>query len=243
MFRSLIAVGALALMAVNVSADATTDLIESQIRKIDARIPINSIKPASIGNLYEVELGSGEVLYSDAEGEYFVLGQLYQLSDDKGFVNLTEQRANGQRKELLEAVAAEDKVTFPAQAPVKASVYVFTDVDCPYCQKLHQEVPKLQEMGIAVEYLAFPRQGAGSPAHQKMVSIWCADDKQSAMTASKARQTLENKTCDNPVLEQYALGQEVGVTGTPAIVTQEGQLIPGYVPAERLAAMLGVTAE
>ena len=190
--------------------------------------------------MFEIELGSGEVIYSDAKGEYFLLGQLYQLSDDKGFVNLSELKANEQRKIALAKVPDADKVIYKAQGDEKSIISVFTDVDCPYCRKLHQEVPALQKMGITVEYLAFPRQGPGTPAFKKMENIWCSADRLEAMTMSKKGGEVDAPACDNPVLQQFELGQKVGVTGTPAIVTQEGRLIPGYMPADKLAAMLGI---
>lgn len=232
--------GALWMASMPVMADSTEELIRKQIDKINAQIPVASVKPAPFGGLYEVELASGEVIYSDAKGEFFLLGQLYQLTDARGFVNLTEEKANTARKARMATVKDADKVIYPAKGTHKATISIFTDVDCPYCRKLHEEVPALQDMGVQVEYLAFPRAGAGSATHQKMVSIWCADDRLKAMDQSKSGQSVKDATCDNPVLEQYALGQEVGVTGTPAIVTADGQLIPGYVPARRLAPMLGI---
>lgn len=232
--------GALLLVSTLAVAEDAKDVIIKQLQKIDQRIPVVSVKAAQLEGMYEVELGSGETLYSDAKGEYFLLGQLYQLSDEKGFVNLTETKMNVQRVALLDAIPAAEKVSFKADGVEKTSVYVFTDVDCPYCRKLHNEVPELQAMGISVEYLAFPRQGPGTPTFKKMTNIWCAEDKVKAMTLSKQGKSLENIECSNPVLAQYQLGQKVGVTGTPAIITADGQLIPGYMPAEQLAAKLGV---
>lgn len=236
----ILMVSALLLASSIVMANDTKDVIIKQLQKIDQNIPVVSVKSAQLPGMYEVELGSGEVVYSDAKGEYFLIGQLYQLSDDKGFVNLTEDKLNAQRSMQLKTIPDSEKVIFKAEGDEKASVYVFTDVDCPYCRKLHSEVPKLQAMGISVEYLAFPRQGPDSPTFKKMTNIWCAEDKVKAMTLSKQGKSLADNECSNPVLAQYALGQKVGVTGTPAIVTADGKLIPGYMPAERLAAMLGI---
>lgn len=231
--------GALLLAGSLVMADDAKDVIIKQIQKIDQRIPVVSVKAAQLDGMYEVELGSGEILYSDAKGEYFLLGKLYQLSDQHGFVNLTEEKLNVQRSAQLETIAEADKVIFKAVGKEKAAVYVFTDVDCPYCRKLHNEVPKLQAMGITVEYLAFPRQGPDSATFKKMTNIWCAEDKAKAMTLSKQGKSLDDVECSHPVLAQYELGQKVGVTGTPAIITADGRLIPGYMPAEQLAAALG----
>ncbi|MNF31627.1 Thiol:disulfide interchange protein DsbC precursor [compost metagenome] len=112
---------------------------------------------------------------------------------------------------------------------------MFTDTDCGYCQKLHSEVTELNRLGVEVRYVAFPRQGLQSPAYTEMVNVWCAKDPQAAMTAAKSRQPVTTAQCDNPVAKQYALGQMIGVSGTPAIVLANGKLIPGYQPAAQLA--------
>lgn len=237
---NILMAGVLLLASTLAVAEDAKDVIIKQLQKIDQRIPVVSVKTAQLEGMYEVELGSGEVIYSDAKGEYFLLGQLYQLSDEKGFVNLTEAKMDAQRVTLLKEIPEAEKVSFKAEGVEKTSVYVFTDVDCPYCRKLHNEVPKLQAMGISVEYLAFPRQGPDSPTFKKMTNIWCAKDKVKAMTLSKQGKSLDNIDCSHPVLAQYKLGQKMGVTGTPAIITADGQLIPGYMPAEQLAARLGI---
>lgn len=231
---------ALLLASTMVMAEEPFDTIRQQIEKIDKSIKVTDIQPSPIADMYEVQLATGEVIFSDNKGEYFLLGKLYQYSDEKGFVNLTEERMNGQRIELLATVPAAEKVVFKAEGAEKSSVYVFTDVDCPYCRKIHEEVPKLQKMGVTVNYLAFPRGGEGSEAHRKMTNIWCADDTAAAMTQIKQGKDIADKTCDNPVMKQYELGQKMGINGTPAIITREGELIPGYMQAERLAAILGI---
>lgn len=121
---------------------------------------------------------------------------------------------------------------------------MFTDTTCPYCRRLHEEVPRLNEMGIEVDYLAFPRGGMSSPGARELQRVWCADNPSEAMSAAKREEALEgNASCDNPVEEQYHLGMQLGVQGTPAIVLPDGRLVPGYVPAERLATMLGLNEQ
>ena len=123
----------------------------------------------------------------------------------------------------------------------KAFVYVFTDVDCYYCQKLHQEVPALKELGVEIRYLAYPRAGVGSPSYRKIASAWCAEDPNISLTALKAGEQIPDNVCENnPVAEQYMLGGQLGVSGTPALVTESGKLLPGYMPADKLANALGL---
>lgn len=226
-----------------VFAESPDDLITQNLQKVDPRIKVKSITEAPVAGMREVELNSGEVLYSDSKGEYFIIGQLYRYSSDAGFVNLTEEKAKTLRKEQIATIAQEDMVVFAPEGKVKATLNIFTDVDCPYCRKLHDEVPKLNEMGVQVNYLAFPRNGKGAGAYHTMVSIWCADGaegKREAMTDAKQGKSLEKATCENPVMQQLVLGQSIGVTGTPAMVLDDGTLIPGYVPAARLGKMLGI---
>lgn len=117
---------------------------------------------------------------------------------------------------------------------------MFTDIDCPYCRKLHDEVPQLNEYGITVNYYAFPRSGPNTASFRKYESVWCADDQQAAMDAAKAGRKVADASCENPVREQFELGSRVGVTGTPAIVLEDGNMVRGYVPAQRLAEGLGL---
>jgi thiol:disulfide interchange protein DsbC len=221
-----------------VAAEVPEETIREQIKKIDPNIPVESIEAAPMDGFFEVTLGSGEVLYVDKAGEYFLLGKLYHLTDEKGFVSLTDQKQNALRAQLLGEQKDEDMIVYKAEGEEKNIVYVFTDVDCPYCRKLHDEVPKLQAKGITVKYLAYPRQGPGSPVYHKMAGIWCAEDRNLAMDEAKGGKPVKPSSCENPVNQQFELGQKVGVTGTPAILTTEGKLIPGYMPADRLEAML-----
>jgi thiol:disulfide interchange protein DsbC len=174
-----------------------------------------------------------EVVYVSADGKYFIAGDMINMDTRENVTNLAK---SGIRKTLLDK-QDNKPIVFKAKDE-KHVLTVFTDIDCPYCAKLHREVPQLNEKGITVKYLMFPRAGIGSSSYKKAVNVWCNDDQQQAMTDAKARKTVEEKNCDNPIQAQYNLGQEIGVTGTPALVTSSGRLIPGYMPADRLAAML-----
>jgi thiol:disulfide interchange protein DsbC len=225
-----------------VAADDVHARVAERIKQLDSRLNVESVADAPLKGLYEVVLDSGEVLYTDDSGEYVLAGQLYQIVAGQGFVNLTEQRMQQIRVDMLAKIPAEERVIFPADGEMKARLQVFTDVDCVYCRRLHQEVDELNGMGIQVEYLAFPRGGANSAAAGKMSAIWCAegDERRELMSRAKSGEALSAADCDNPVLDQFRLGQRLGVTGTPALVLEDGRLLPGYVPAQRLATMLGL---
>jgi len=196
------------------------------------RSPPDSIAESQIAGLYQVMYGT-EVVYLSADGQYFISGDLLNLKTRE---NLSDVAKRSIRKKMMDE-AKTQAVTFKAKDE-KHVLKVFTDIDCGYCAKLHREMDEINAKGITVEYLAFPRAGVGSPSYDKIVSVWCAEDQQAAMTKSKSRQTIEAKTCENPVKQQYQLGQALGVNGTPALLTESGQLIPGYMPADRLAKML-----
>ena len=125
----------------------------------------------------------------------------------------------------------------PGPNPV-ASVLVFTDTDCGYCRKLHQEMADYNALGIEVRYVAYPRAGLGSPTYERMVSAWCAAEPLAALTRLKNGDSIPSKTCVNPVADQYELGQQIGLSGTPTIVLADGRMLPGYTPAAQLAEIL-----
>jgi thiol:disulfide interchange protein DsbC len=196
-----------------------------------------SIQQSVMPNMYQVMYGT-EVVYVSADGKYFLAGDLINMETRE---NLSDVAKQSVRKGILDR-QDNKPVVFKAKNE-KHVLQVFTDIDCPYCAKLHREVPALNEKGITIEYLMFPRAGLKSQSYTKAVSMWCADDNKQAMTDAKERKPIASKVCENPIAAQYNLGQEVGVTGTPALVTKSGKLIPGYMPADRLAAMLEADAK
>jgi thiol:disulfide interchange protein DsbC len=209
---------------------------------LDSRpgLPVASIKPSMLEGYFEVRLAGGMTLYMNGTAEHFFAGDLFYVAPE-GLVNATEKSRTDVRKKLLESLDESEMIVFaPPPERIKATVTVFTDIDCGYCRKLHLEVPELNRLGIAVRYLAYPRAGIGSPSYDKAVSAWCADNPQVALTKVKAGKEIEQLTCANPVATQYALGDEFGVSGTPAVVYENGFLQAGYLPAADMAERLGV---
>ena len=194
---------------------------------------IGNIKPSPIAGLYEVNIQNSQTLYASADANYFIPGDLYQLSP-QGLVNLGEQKRNVQRGEKIAALDESEMIVFEAKGERKGLLTVFTDVDCPYCSKLHAEVSALNGAGIAVRYLAYPRTGLDTETYFKMVSTWCSEDRQLMYTVATRGGDVASTECANPVSKHYRLGREVGVTGTPALVLEDGSLLPGYIPAATL---------
>lgn len=207
------------------------------VRKLNPNVKVERITAAPLPGFRELVV-SGQVVYASDDGRYLFLpgsgGALYDTSAKK---NLSEEAIASMRRELLKTVPASERIVF-APAKPKHTVTIFTDVECGYCRKLHNEIAEYNRQGIAVEYLAFPRMGIGSEDYRKMVSVWCAPDRKKALTDAKTDHAVPNKDCKNTVTMQYDLGQRVGLTGTPMIITADGTQVGGYVPPAQLRQML-----
>lgn len=223
-------------------ADQVADAISAQVKKIDPRLEVVQVKAnEALPGLYDVVLESGERLYSTADGQYMLAGSLLKVTD-RGAIDLTEAARAKARQETLAAIPDDQVIVYPARGEERAVLNVFTDISCPYCRKFHEEVPELNQQGVTVRYLAFPRNGLKTQAAQSMRKVWCADDKAEALTAAKAGETIEAPACETDrVAEQYALGVKLGVQGTPALMLPDGRMVPGYVPVERLVTSLGLS--
>lgn len=218
------------------------EIIESSILAARPQLVVESIEPSPIEGLYKTKIENGPTLFVSRDGQYLLATDMYRV-EPGNLVNLQEIERQEMRAELAKALDqnTDDLIVYSPKGEVKGVVNVFTDVDCGYCQKLHQEVAELNELGIELRYLAYPRAGIGSPSYEKIASAWCADDKNEAMNRLKSRQNLEINVCeDNPVAEHFALGSQIGVRGTPALLLSDGTMLPGYLPARELASALGV---
>lgn len=226
MSRFAIAVG---LFAVALSVHADDKQVRDAILSLVPEAQIDTISESVVPGFYEVGVG-GQLVYVTADGRFLVQGSIVDIVNK---VDLTENRRSGVRKAALSQVPPEKRIVF-APDEVKHRLTVFTDIDCGYCRRLHQEMADYNANGIAIEYLFYPRAGAGSESFQKAVNVWCADDRLDAMTKAKAGQDLERRNCDNPVAEDTQLALKIGLGGTPALITEDGDLLPGYLPADVL---------
>ncbi len=216
-------------------ADEATEIkmVREGISKLIAGGQPDSIEPSMVEGLYEVMIGP-QIYYVSKDGKYLLTGKMYDIATKE---DLTTPKLAMVKAKAIEAVGEENMVIF-APEDYKHTVTVFTDIDCGYCRKLHNEMDKYNELGIRVRYLLFPRAGIGSPSYDKAVTVWCSENQQEAMTLSKAGKDVEQKTCENPVKTHLELGKMVGVTGTPAIFFEDGELMPGYLPAPKLLSYL-----
>lgn len=201
-------------------------------------VEILDVKPSEAPGLLLVTVAGG-TLYATEDGRFFLAGDLYQV-EKTGFTNLTERQRNVERQAQLAQQALENMIIFSPEGETRDYITVFTDVDCGYCQKLHREVGALNDMGVEVRYLAFPRGGMQSPGADKLMTAWCAKNPQETLSKLKNGLSLPTNRCDAPISEQYDLGVALGVRGTPAIFTSDGTMIPGYRPAKDIVQLLGI---
>jgi thiol:disulfide interchange protein DsbC len=216
-----------------VAADTDFSEVEESIRSLAPGATSIAISETPIEGLLMVQI-EGDIVYATADGKYLIQGRVLDMKTRE---DLTESAKAEVRQALLAKVDSGSQITF-APAEPKYDLMVFTDIDCGYCRKLHAEIDQYNEQGIAIHYMAFPRAGVGSHSYDKAVSVWCAGNQQDALTQAKLGAEPDPAQCDNPIDEQYALGRELGVTGTPSLLTSAGQMIPGYVPPAQLRARL-----
>jgi thiol:disulfide interchange protein DsbC len=223
----------------NKNADPVKAGIEKSLLKVRPDFAVDHIEKSAINGLYEVYFVKGGMAYTTASGSHLIDGKLYQVADGQ-LVDVMEEKQRPMRARALANVPKEQMIIFSPDNGTKAYVDVFTDVDCGYCQKLHAHMAEFNKLGIEVRYLAFPRAGPNSVSAKKLSNAWCADDRRDALTKLKLRQPIPDKSCNSPVADQYALGEKIGVNGTPAMYTKDGLLIGGYLDPNQLAQALGI---
>lgn len=204
--------------------------------KLEALLPgmiVESMTPLDGSDLYEA-IVDGQVVYFSKDARYVFQGDVIALASRQ---NITELKRADIKKQVLAGLNEDDMIVF-APKNTQHTLTVFTDIDCGYCRKLHQQMSEYNDLGIKIRYMAFPRSGPDSESFNKAVSVWCAENRQQAMTDSKLGDNVANTTCDNPVAAHFEAGRRLGVEGTPALFLESGELLPGYIPPKRLKAIL-----
>ena len=231
------------LFSVGCSADSSEDSNDIEhvknklIEILPEEIDLLSIQKTDMQGFFEVNFEGIEPLYVSSDGNYLVSGDIYLITKE-GLVNKSEARRDYQRKTLISNLDKKELITFEPEELIH-NVFVFTDVDCGYCRQFHNQIDAYLELGIRVNYLAYPRAGVGSESFRKISSAWCDDDPNYSLTLLKQGKDIEIKLCaDNPVEKHFKLGNALGVQGTPSIITDEGKMIPGYLPPQDLLNIL-----
>lgn len=228
------AVSLMAFQAMAADPASTEDTVRKAVQAI-ANVKIDSIKPAPMPGYYQV-IAAGQLVYVSADGKYLVNGDVIDVGSRK---NVTEPGWAEFRKSELAKLPVSDRIVFAPEKP-KYTVTVFTDVTCGYCRELHKHVADFNKAGIALQYVAWPREGvtttSGRPTntYTEMVSVWCAADRKAAFTAAKEGKAPKESTCTNPVKDEFELGDRLGVNGTPTIVAEDGRVLGGYMTPQQL---------
>lgn len=192
------------------------------------------VTPAPVPGLYRLVLGP-QVGYVTADGRYLLRGDIVDVKDGS---DLTAADRAAARLAYIKTIGTQNLIVFAPPHP-RHTLTVLTDIDCGYCRQLAQDMPQLNALGIAVQYLPFPRAGIDSSSWDKAVSVWCAQDRQTAYQEAMRGAPVKPLKCDETaVVQGYEFARKLGVEGTPVIITETGQLVGGYLPAPQMAELL-----
>lgn len=218
------------IFAVGAHADDKLPAVQKKIAGLFPEISEEHISASPVNGWYTIRKGA-IVAYVSDDGRYLLQGDLIDLDQQ---VNLTEESRNVSRRELMESYPEDQLIVFTPEEK-KYSISVFTDIDCTFCRRLHNQMDDYLARGIEVRYFLYPRNGPTSPSWAKAEQVWCADDRNEALTLAKLDKDFETRAC-NPaeIGKHYTLGQDVGLTGTPALVFEDGTLVSGYLPPAQL---------
>tara|TARA_Y100001970_G_C14249513_1_gene870769 strand:+ start:2678 stop:3433 length:756 start_codon:yes stop_codon:yes gene_type:complete len=234
---SFIAITACDLKSYNIDKKELSEVEKKLVGILPDSIKLISIKETDIDGYYEVNFEGVEPLFVSSDGKYLISGDIYLISKD-GLVNKSESRRDFQRKTEIDSLDKKNFITFKP-VETKYPIYVFTDVDCGYCRRMHSKIDEYLLLGIEVNYLAYPRSGLNTDSYNKIVSAWCSNEPNKSLTELKKGETVEENLClENPVEIHFNLGRRLGVQGTPSIITEEGKMIPGYLPPRELLNLL-----
>jgi len=209
--------------------------LQANLKSSGIEETIVSAVPTDMDGIYWVTAEGLPSFFTDKAGKHIIQGQIIAVGDAAP-VDISAALVATTAQEALKAVDKKDMVIYPAKGETKAVIYAFTDADCGYCRKLHSEMDDINARGIEVRYLAWPRSQESVP---KMEAIWCSQDRKAAMDQAKIGANVQGPSCANPVQEHMALGSRLGVRGTPAVFTETGQQVGGYLPAAELAQAVG----
>lgn len=222
------------ILIFSVSVSSSQDNIRKGLKNIlpDGAV-IELIEPSPIPGIYAVYYGDLQPIYVTQDGSFFIYGDIYKININS-ISNITEKSIAERRKLILQNIPSEELISFKSSNE-QFSVIVFTDVDCGYCRKLHNQIDEYNSLGISINYAAFPRSGLGTSAFTKMVGAWCSNNPKDSMTKLKNNLTLDISFCENqPVSKQYIIGKKLGVDGTPSFFSMDGEMFPGYIEPEEL---------
>ena len=232
---------AIGINAEEKESDELTQLREKLIQSEawnSLNLGIVEIQASPVTDFYTAILSNNEITYIHKSGKYLFSDVLLLLEGDEA-IRYTEQVKRAQRKKVFtsEKLASID---FVPPEGTQHVAYVFTDITCGYCRQLHNEMDGYHEEGIEIRYLLWARAGHDSNPHREMESAWCSKNPQAALTRLKQGKRIIAASCTNNLAEIYSIASKLQISGTPAIILENGTLIPGYVEPARLAEVIRV---
>jgi thiol:disulfide interchange protein DsbC len=235
LFAAVLGLGLAFAAGVLFADEPAADAVKQKIAKT-LSVSIDQIRPAAVAGWYEVQ-HEHDFGYVSADGKYLLQGDLVNMETGE---RITENHRRADRLMALKKLGPENTIEFAPQPPIAAKyvVTVFTDLDCPYCRKLHSQIAEYNARGIAFRYAFFPRHGLNSPTYFQAISVWCSANRQDALTRAKLGLSIPTKKCENPIDKEMHLAIELGIQGTPGMILPDGTLYGGYAPPDELAAIL-----
>ena len=230
---SILALAATGFLSMPALADDAAELqhVRETVASMFSGIDEDDIFPSDVDGWYTIRKGA-IIAYISGDGRYLLQGDLIDLTEQ---VNLSEKDRNSARAKMMSAVADDATIVFSPDE-VKHSVAIFTDIDCTFCRRLHNQIEEYMDEGIEVRYFLYPRNGPTSPSWAKAEQVWCSDDRNEALTLAKLEKEFQTRECDSSIVStHYSMGQDVGLRGTPAIVLEDGTLFSGYLPPKQLS--------
>ena len=216
---------------------AKRDEVDLDIRKTVSNaypdVAIDAIKKID-DNFHEIIINK-QIYYATNDGKYLIVGNVINLNTKE---SITENTKMNQRLSIIDSM---DMKNFMIFKPKKTDhiLTIFTDTSCPYCQKLHNEIPDLLENNIEIRYVLFSRNGNDVDAYKQLVSAWCSDDKVDALEDLFAGDILDDiSNCENPIARNFDYAGSLSVEGTPTIFLEDGRIIPGYQNYEKILAFI-----
>jgi thiol:disulfide interchange protein DsbC len=217
------------LVAAPLSAN---EAIEKRMAEVVPGLSPDSIRPMDMDGVFEVRYGT-DIFYVSEDGRFLIQGSLIDLEARE---NLTEKTRRGIRSEIFAGIPDAELTVYVPDGEVRHTINVFTDPNCPYCRRQHEEMLAYLDAGVKVRYFMFPVLGRDSPS--VMNNVWCSDSRTDAMDRAKAGLPVAAADCATPLDAHMSLGRELGINGTPATVTANGQQISGYRPVAEMLQLL-----
>ncbi|WP_151723563.1 DsbC family protein [Acinetobacter ursingii] len=225
----------LSLFSISLS-HANIATVQQNLKKNFPDIPVQSVQTTPLKDIYEVYMG-GQIVYTNDDANYFFIGNLI---DNKNQKNLTE--------DSLQKLEKIDVSTLPLDQAIKhvkgngqRVLYLFSDPDCPYCQRLEKQMASIDN--VTIYLFLYPLKGLHPNAENMATKIWCAKDQYAAWEnyLLNKKQPTKAASCQTPIQKNLELGKRLKISGTPTMFLKNGNRITGAMEADELNQLLDKT--